>query len=354
VNPLFWNGRRVLVTGHTGFKGAWLALWLHQLGAEVSGYALPPSTEPNLYADARARESLAGEAIADVRDAPQLTKFIGGTQPEIVLHLAAQSLVRRSYAEPVETYTTNVVGTVNVLEAVRACPAVRAVVVVTTDKCYRNLEQARGYKEDDALGGTDPYASSKAAAELVVAAYRASFFASGAAVASARAGNVIGGGDWSADRLMTDVIAAFRAGRPVRLRHPQAVRPWQHVLDSLHGYLVLAETLLEKGQEFAQAWNFGPPEDDARTVSWVVETAARLWGSDCRWEPDPGRHPHESKLLRLDASKARKHLGWKPVLDLEQALTWSVEWYLEHARDPARARELCYAQIGRFMQAAAR
>jgi CDP-glucose 4,6-dehydratase len=340
-----WQGRRVLVTGHTGFSGAWLALWLRKLGAEVSGYALAPATEPSLYREANVGKSLAHEAIADVRDLRVLNEFFARAKPEVVLHLAAQSLVRRGYADPVETYSTNVMGTVNVLEAVRANAGVRAVVVVTSDKCYDNRELERGYTEADPLGGSDPYASSKAAAELVTAAYRRSYFMN---IASARAGNIIGGGDWSKDRLMTDLVAALKAGKPVKLRHPDAVRPWQHVLDALHGYLLLAAALSERGAEFAEGWNFGPPSGDARPVAWIVETVTRLWGGGPGWERDGGTHPHETTQLRLDASKARERLRWKPVLGIEEALAWTVDWY----RHAGGAAALCEAQIDRFMERA--
>jgi CDP-glucose 4,6-dehydratase len=353
VNAAFWRGRRILVTGHTGFKGAWLVQWLHRMGAEIFGYALAPDTEPSLYREAGAAALLAHEQVADLRDLPRLKGFVDHARPEVLIHLAAQSLVRRSYAEPLETFTTNVIGTAHVLEAARSSPGLRAVVVVTTDKCYDNREQDQPYRETDPLGGADPYASSKAAAELVAAAYRRSFFQQGAAIATARAGNVIGGGDWSSDRLMTDVVHAFAAGRRVRLRHPQAVRPWQHVLDALHGYLVLAQALLERGHEFAQAWNFGPAEPDARPVAWVVEKAAALWGTDAGWEPDTGAHPHESTLLRLDASKARRLLGWKPVLGIGETLEWSIDWYRRHSADSRLAADLCQEQIGRFMERAA-
>lgn len=348
-----WRGRRVLVTGHTGFKGAWLCLWLRELGAEVSGYALSPPTDPSLYADARVGDVLAAEAIADVRDGGALAAFVRRTRPEAVFHLAAQSLVRRSYAEPAQTFATNLVGTCNLLEAVRHCPEVRAAVIVTTDKCYENRELERGYVEDDALGGADPYSGSKAAAELLVTAFRVSFFGSGPAVATARAGNVIGGGDWSEERLMTDLVDAFARGRALRLRYPQAERPWQHVLDALHGYLLLAGALLQRGQAFAQAWNFGPPDEDGRTVAWMAETAARLWGGVPAWEPAPGAHPRESKRLRLNAAKARDRLAWRPELGVEEALAWSIEWYRSHAAARTGAGALCRDQIGRFMARAA-
>jgi CDP-glucose 4,6-dehydratase len=350
VNPARWKDRRVLLTGHTGFCGAWLALWLRKLGAQVSGYAHAPATQPSLYLEANVRAALAHEAIADVRDPHLLNEFFGRVKPEFVLHLAAQSLVRRGYAEPVETFSTNVMGTVNVLEAVRATPGVRAVVVVTTDKVYENRELSRGYTEADPLGGSDPYAGSKAAAEIVVSAYRDSYFKNETAVASARAGNIVGGGDWSADRIMTDLVAALRAGKPVRLRHPEAVRPWQHVLDALHGYLLLAERLDEHGAEFAEGWNFGPAAEDARPVSWIVETATRQWGSNVKWQRDGAEHPHETTQLRLDAAKAQKRLAWQPALGIEEALGWTVDWYRRHAEKSAAAVALCDEQIAKFME----
>lgn len=353
MNVAGWKGRRVLVTGHTGFTGAWLVLLLRRMGVEVSGYALQPTTEPSLYREANVRGALAHEVIADIRDLRTVQAFMGEAKPDVVLHLAAQSLVRASYADPLETYSTNVMGTAHVLEAVRHTPVVRAVVVVTSDKCYENRELDRGYTEADPLGGSDPYASSKAAAELVTSAYRASFFASAAAVASARAGNIVGGGDWSRDRLMTDLVAALRGERSLRLRNPDAVRPWQHVLDAVQGYLSLAHALLSaQGRGFAQAWNFGPAAEDMRPVSWLVETAARHWGSNLRWERDAGPHPHETGQLRLDSTSARTRLGWKPVLRLEQALAWSLDWYRRHGERPGDARALCDEQIDRYLDLA--
>lgn len=343
-----WNGRRVLVTGHTGFKGAWLCLWLHELGAEVSGYALAPETTPSLYGDARLNDLLANEAIADVRDAERLSAFARKVQPDAVFHLAAQSLVRRSYAEPARTYTTNLTGTCNLLEAVRHCPGIRAGVIVTTDKCYQNQELARGYTEDDALGGADPYSGSKASAELLTTAYRVSFFGASPAIATARAGNVIGGGDWSEERLMTDLIDAFVRNHSIQLRYPQAVRPWQHVLDALHGYLLLGEALVQHGQSFAQAWNFGPSDGKGRTVAWIAETAARVWGDVPKWIPAPGDQPHESKLLTLDSAKARNRLLWNPVLSVEDAVAWSITWYRAHAANHDRAQALCRDQVRQF------
>jgi CDP-glucose 4,6-dehydratase len=345
-DPSFWRGRRVFLTGHTGFKGSWLSLWLHELGAQVTGFALPPPTQPSLFEQARVHELLRSR-LGDIRDLPALRQALGDAKPEVVFHMAAQSLVRRSYAEPVETFATNVMGTVNVLEAVRATPGVQAVVNVTTDKCYLNREWAWGYRESEPLGGHDPYSSSKACSELVTAAYRASFFVpqGGAArIATARAGNVIGGGDWAEDRLLPDVLKAFAAGRAVRLRNPGATRPWQHVLEPLRGYLVLAQQLAAHEPAVDDAWNFGPLDQDVRTVQDVVETLAGQWGHGARWEGDGGSHPHEAGLLKLDISKARSQLGWRPQLPLDKGLQWIVDWKrrCDAGEDP---REVTLAQI---------
>ncbi len=333
-DPSFWRQRRVLVTGHTGFKGSWLTLWLQALGAQVHGLALAPPTTPSLHdvagLGARAPDD---EAACDVRDAEAVHARVAQVRPEIVLHLAAQPLVRLSYTEPLATYATNVMGTAHVLDAVRRVGGVRAVVSVTTDKCYENREWLWGYREDEALGGHDPYSSSKAGAELVTAAWRRSFLAAaGCAVASARAGNVIGGGDWAADRLVPDALRAFEAGRPVVLRHPHATRPWQHVLEPLAGYLLLAEALHAQGDAVAEAWNFGPADTDARPVQWIVERLARLWGDGARWDVDPGTHAHEAHSLRLDCTKARSRLGWTPVWPLHEALERIVAWHLAWRR----------------------
>lgn len=333
VSGEFWRGKRVLITGHTGFKGGWLALWLKALGAEVSGYALAPDTEPSLFEAARLHGAGINHRLGDIRDLADLRGAVKASRPEVLFHLAAQSLVRRSYAEPLETYATNVMGTAHVLEAIRLEPSARAVVIATSDKCYENLERGEAYRESEPMGGRDPYSSSKGCAELVTAAYRASFFdpsryaEHGVAVASVRAGNVIGGGDWSADRLIPDVYRAAVAKRPVRIRNPRAVRPWQHVLEPLEGYLRLAERLHSEGARFAQAWNFGPADRDARPVAEVMDRVTALWGDRLRWETDAGNHPHEAAVLRLDSSKARGELGWRPRLDLEQALAWTVDWY---------------------------
>ena len=332
VNPGFWRGRRVLVTGHTGFKGSWLCLWLQSLGAELTGFGLRPPTEPSLFESGQIAGGMR-HLEGDVRDAGRLLQALRESRAEIVIHLAAQPLVRQSYVDPVETYATNVMGTVHLLEAVRATKGVRAVVVVTTDKCYENREWAWGYRENEPLGGYDPYSNSKACAELVAAAYRSSFFNAkeharhGVAVATARAGNVIGGGDWAKDRLIPDILAAFVRKESVRIRHPNAIRPWQHVLEPLRGYLLLAERLCEAGPDFAEAWNFGPDERDARTVEWIVQDMRRVWGDGATWSRDEQVHPHEATFLRLDISKARARLGWRPVLGLEQALPLVVEWH---------------------------
>ncbi len=343
-----WQGRRVLVTGHTGFKGGWLCLWLRHLGAEVTGYALEPVGPRNLFTAAGVADA-ARSVIGDLRDAAFLAATLAEAKPEVVFHLAAQPLVRASYRQPAETYATNVMGTVHLLDAVRATPSVQAVVVVTTDKCYENREWLWPYRENDPLGGRDPYASSKACAELVTEAYRSSFLAaSGVQVASVRAGNVIGGGDFAEDRLIPDLIRGAEREQSVPIRAPRAIRPWQHVLDPLAGYLILASRLLaEDGAEFAEGWNFGPAADDARTVAWVTEQLVARWDR-IRWtNDDQGNHPHEAGLLTLDSSKAIARLGWRPQLSLELALDWLIDWYRADA-DRADVHALTLAQIARY------
>jgi CDP-glucose 4,6-dehydratase len=344
MSPSFWDGRRVFVTGHTGFKGSWLSLWLCSAGAKVHGFALAPPTEPSLFDVAGVGAGLASHTVGDIRDAEALRRAMAGVQPEIVFHLAAQPLVRRSYVDPVETYAVNVLGSVHLFEAVRACSTVRAVVNVTTDKCYDNQEHARAFRETDALGGRDPYSSSKACAELVTAAYRDSFLAaSGVEVATARAGNVIGGGDWAADRLLPDFFRACDHGRTTAVRHPDAVRPWQHVLEPLAGYLLLAQRLVEHGQAAAGAWNFGPTEDDAKPVRWVLDyLAARMPGT--RWQAEAGTKVHEAQHLALDSAKARAQLGWTPAWGLATALDRTIEWH-DAWRAQRDMRALCLAQI---------
>ena len=331
MNAGFWAGRRVFLTGHTGFKGAWLALWLRQMGAEVTGYARNPSTEPNLCDILALPRQLAADHRADVLDLARLGEAMAKASPEVVFHMAAQALVSESYRDPVDTFATNVMGTVHVLEAARQQPGVRAVLVVTTDKCYENVESVRAYRETDRLGGADPYSASKACAELVTSALRQSFFAGkpGApAVASARAGNVIGGGDWSKDRLIPDCVRAFGAGRAVALRHPNAVRPWQHVLEPLAGYLMLAEALATKGGAFAAGWNFGPQPSGEGTVLEVASLGAKAWGGEASVQADPVASDFkETQILRLDAGKAREALGWQPRWDLDRAVGETVRWY---------------------------
>jgi CDP-glucose 4,6-dehydratase len=327
MTPEFWRGKSVFLTGHTGFKGSWLALWLSSLGARVHGYALPAPTQPSLFEVAKVQSTLAQHTLADIRDAAALKAALQAAQPELVFHLAAQPLVRSSYHDPVATFDTNVIGTVNLLEAVRACPSVRSLVNVTTDKCYANQEWVWGYRESEPLGGHDPYSASKACAEIVTAAYRSSFFASTcAAVATARAGNVIGGGDWALDRILPDFFRAFDAGQVLEVRYPGATRPWQHVLEPLCGYLTLAEQLCTQGQNLAQAWNFGPADADAQPVQWLLEQlTAQMPGA--RWSPAPGDHPHEAGYLKLDSSKAQRALRWSPRWSLAQALTHTADWH---------------------------
>lgn len=344
-----WRGRRVLLTGDTGFKGSWLALWLHRLGAEVIGLALPPPTDPSLFAAARVGE-LIDHIDGDIRDLGTVTDAMTRAGPEIVFHLAAQPLVRLSYDEPVETYATNVMGTVHVLEAARRVPGVRAVICITTDKCYENREWVWPYRETDPMGGHDPYSSSKGCAELAISAYRRSFFSAVDAplVASVRAGNVIGGGDWALDRLLPDLVRAFETGVAPHIRSPGAVRPWQHVLEALGGYLLLAERLLAGERNFADAWNFGPSDDDARPVSWIVEHMRAAWGNDAAASvPFGGYAPHEAGLLRLDCSKARAALGWRPLLPLETALHWIVDWHKSVA-DASDPREVTLQHIANY------
>jgi CDP-glucose 4,6-dehydratase len=355
-DPDFWRDRAVFVTGHTGFKGAWLALWLQALGARVSGLSDCVPTSPSMFELAGVAHDLA-DVRADVRDHAAVRDAMADAQPEIVLHLAAQPFVRRSFADPRGTYETNVMGTVNVLEAARATPSVRAVVCVTTDKCYDNdpSRPQRPFVETDPMGGHDPYSSSKGCAELVVDAYRRSFFhgPGGPRVASARAGNVIGGGDWGEDRLVPDFMRGALAGRPIPVRNPEAVRPWQHVLNPLSGYLCLAMRLHAGAAQ--GAWNFGPALGDARPVRWIADRVTELWPGELRWELDsdpPTPHPHEAHYLALDSTKARERLGWAPVWDLDEALAGTVAWY-RALRDGEDMRAVTLAQIKAFEAAGA-
>jgi CDP-glucose 4,6-dehydratase len=354
INPTrdYWNGRRVLVLGHTGFKGSWLSLWLHSMGANVAGLSLPPPTAPNLFALA-GLQNVITTTFGDVRDLAVVRGAMTAWQPEIVFHLAAQSLVRLSYRQPVETYATNVMGTVHVLEAVRSVLSVRSVVVVTSDKCYENREWPWAYRETDAMGGHDPYSSSKGCAELVTSAYRRSYFSvrggRQVGIATARAGNVIGGGDWAEDRLLPDCMKALSTGRDIEIRNPHAIRPWQHVLEPLRGYLLLAERLDADAAGFGDAWNFGPVDEDARPVAWIVSRVVEQWGLGANWASTPGDAPHETTWLKVDSSRARMKLGWAPRLRLADGLAWTVEWHRRlNAGESARA--LTDAQLSRYCE----
>lgn len=355
----FWQGRKVFLTGHTGFKGSWLALWLQQLEADVMGYALPPPDGPSLFTAANVADGMTS-VIGDLGDLAAMKDAMHRHRPVIVIHMAAQSLVRASYQDPIGTYETNVLGTAKLLEAVRSCDSVHAVVIVTTDKCYENREWLWAYRENDALGGFDPYSNSKACAEMVVSAYRNSFFhpamyaEHGVSIATARAGNVIGGGDWSSDRLIVDIIRAFSSGEVLKIRSPLAIRPWQHVLDPLRGYLMLAQKLYAHGTQFSGAWNFGPQYTGAKTVEWIVEYLAARWQTSAakdasapatpRWETDRGEHPHEAQMLKLDWTKASLELGWHPRLSIAQALDLTLEWYGAILAGGS-AREKCLSQL---------
>ncbi len=331
MNRNFWKDKKVFITGHTGFKGSWLSLWLQSCGAHLAGYALAPAKQ-NLFEDTHVDEGM--ESVAgDVRDLEQLRSTIEKHKPEVLFHLAAQSLVRYSYRYPVETFSTNLMGTVNVLEAARQSESVRVVVIITSDKCYDNKEWVWGYRENDPMGGFDPYSCSKGGAELITASYRNSFFPvneydqHGVGLASARAGNVIGGGDWSEDRLIPDIIKAFMERTPVSIRNPSAIRPWQHVLEPLSGYMHLAESLWDDGPRFSQAWNFGPNDKDAKSVGWIVKRLAALWGDGAQWVINTDHQPHEAHYLKLDCSKAKSLLGWSPRLSLDNALEWTTDYY---------------------------
>lgn len=349
LRPEFWRGKRVFLTGHTGFKGGWMSLWLQNLGAKLTGFALPAPTRPSLFVEAHVDSGMRS-IIGDIRDLAALQKAIQLDQPEIVIHMAAQPLVRYSYQNPVETYSTNVMGTVNVLEAVRTTPGVKAVVNITTDKCYENREWAWSYRENEPMGGYDPYSNSKGCAELVSSAYRSSFFninaylRHGVALATARAGNVIGGGDWAQDRLVPDILAAFEQGKQVDIRNPNSIRPWQHVLEPLRGYLTLAENLFDEGPSFAEGWNFGPNEEDAKPVGWIVQQMAAMWGEKAMWHIDTEVHPHEASYLKLDISKARSRLNWHPALRLNHALQLTIDW-AQQRQAGANMHETTLAQI---------
>ena len=356
VSRTFWKGRNVFLTGHTGFKGSWLTLWLRSLGANVTGYALHPPTQPNLYEQARVSDSVRS-VCGDVRDFAGLKNALSADQPDVVIHMAAQSVVRSGYEDPIETYSTNVMGTVHLFEAIRRLKLPCVIVNVTSDKCYDNREWVWGYRENEPMGGHDPYSNSKGCAELVTSAYRDSFFSPkllnehGIALGSARAGNAIGGGDWTADQLIPDLMRAFLAGQPCLIRNPAATRPWQFVLEPLAGYLMLAERLANGGSDYATAWNFGPADTDAKPVRWIADDLVRRWGGDAAWTTDSNVHPHEAHALKLDASKSKLGLGWHPMLPLHQALGWIVEWYRAFQRG-ADLRRVTEEQIERYEELA--
>jgi len=350
MNPSFWRGKTVFLTGHTGFKGGWIAHWLYELGAAVHGYSLEPPTEPNFYTETQLQKRLAYSTISDIRDLAALTSALKQTKPDIIIHMAAQTLVRESYNIPVETFAANVMGTVNLLEAARQVGTAKAIVNITTDKCYENKEWLWPYRENDRLGGHDPYSASKACAEIATAAYRNSFLAdANIHLASVRAGNVIGGGDWATDRLIPDFLRALDAGETLKIRSPNAIRPWQHVLEPLSGYLLLAEKLYTEGRTFAEAWNFGPNEEDAKSVGWIVnQLCAQI--PDARWETENVKQPHEAGLLKLDSSKAKAKLGWAPRWNLETALSKTVEWH-QAWRNQEDIAEVTSSQIQAYISA---
>lgn len=351
TSPL--GGKRVLVTGHTGFKGSWLSLWLHELGASVHGFSLEPPTTPSLFQEGRVDRFLASHRIGDIRDLPALRAAFDAVRPDVVMHLAAQPLVRLSYATPIDTFATNVIGTANVLEAARQTGGVQAFVSVTTDKCYLNREWHWGYREDEALGGHDPYSASKACAELVTAAYRTSYHGDGSPwIASARAGNVIGGGDWALDRLVPDALRALASGKEMVIRHPGATRPWQHVLEPLAGYVALAERLMTDGAAVASAWNFGPEDADVRPVAWILDELRRLRPA-LAWRQDGGEQVHEAGFLKLDSSRAKALLDWRPRWSLATALEQTVDWFSawQSGTDVA---ETCFGQIAAYRGSVAR
>ncbi|WP_155323159.1 CDP-glucose 4,6-dehydratase [Desulfosarcina ovata] len=332
MDPIFWKDKSILITGHTGFKGGWLSLWLSILDANVIGFSLQPPTNPSFF-DACGLSQRITSINGDVRDIDSLKTVCEESKPEVLVHMAAQPIVRQSYEDPIETYATNVMGTVNVLETARQCESIKVVLIITSDKCYENREWPWGYREIDPMGGFDPYSCSKGCAELITASYRQSFFADisctqhAVAVASARAGNVIGGGDWGKDRLIPDIFKSVAAGTPLQIRSPEAIRPWQHVLDPLHGYLRLIERLYNEGNTFSDGWNFGPFDSNCQTVAWILLELKQSLGDRLQWVQDKGPHPHEAHFLKLDCSKAHQRLNWRPKLDLATALQWTAEWY---------------------------
>jgi CDP-glucose 4,6-dehydratase len=350
VNPTFWKGKKVFITGHTGFKGSWLSLWLQDMGAIVKGYSLEPNSNPNLFTQAKVAQNMES-VIGDITNLKDISESMSAFNPEVLIHMAAQPLVRLSYQEPVLTYATNVMGTVNVLEAARKCSNLKAIVSVTTDKCYENKEWAWGYRENEPMGGHDPYSSSKGCAELVTAAYRKSFFndTSPVFLASARAGNVIGGGDWAEDRLIPDILRAFEKNESVIVRNPLATRPWQHVLEPLSGYLVLAQHLYEDGCKYTEGWNFGPKDEDCKPVSWILDKMVTKWGNGVSWELDKNNNPHEAGYLKLDCSKAAMQLNWHPKWNLEYTLESIINWHQNYLSGK-NIQEQCLLEIAKYQK----
>ena len=348
IEQEFWSGKRVFLTGHTGFKGSWISLWLNSMGAVVKGYALKPSTNPSLFLEAEIIEKVDSEE-GDIRDLEQLKNSMTKFNPDVLIHMAAQPLVRLSYKEPLETYDVNVMGTAKVLEAARSCEHLRSIICVTTDKCYENKEWEWGYREDEPMGGYDPYSSSKGCAELVTSAYRRSFMEeNGVGLATVRAGNVIGGGDWAEDRLIPDILRAFEKNTPVIIRNPKATRPWQHVLEPLSGYLVLAQKLYIEPENYAEGWNFGPKDEDTKPVDWILNSMVSKW-SGSSWQLDSDVHPHEAGYLKLDISKANARLGWKPVWSLEQSLAKIIDWH-QSWRSGQNIQVNCLTEINEYMR----
>lgn len=348
INTSFWESKRVLITGHTGFKGSWLSLWLQSLGANICGISLNPPTEPSLFIEAKVAKKMRHE-IADIRDFTSINNIFKSFKPEIVIHMAAQPLVRLSYKEPINTYATNVMGTIHIYEASREARSVKAIVNVTTDKCYENYEWIWGYRENDRMGGHDPYSSSKGCSELISSAYIKSFLdLEGIALATARAGNVIGGGDWAKDRLIPDVLNSLEKGETIQVRNPKSIRPWQHVLEPLSGYLLLAEDLFFNGKATSGSWNFGPKDEDAKSVQWIVENLSKKWNKNNKWKIQKGEHPHEANYLKLDISKAKNQLGWKPRWSLETSLDKISDWHQGWLAEE-NVQDICQKQIAEFM-----
>jgi CDP-glucose 4,6-dehydratase len=349
LNTNFWKDKKVFITGHSGFKGSWMCLWLESMGADIAGYSLEPSSSPSLFSESDVGRNI-NNTFADIRDLSTLTNAILSFKPEIVIHMAAQPLVRKSYEDPIETFSTNIMGTVNLLDVIRHMDGVKAVVNVTTDKCYENKEWLWAYRENEPMGGHDPYSSSKACSELVTRAFSKSYYSSSTtALASARAGNVVGGGDWSNDRLIPDILLAFQENRPVVIRNPKSTRPWQHVLEPIHGYLLLAEKLYNDGQQFSTAWNFGPKDEDSKSVEWILDEMVSRWGDGAKWVNDSNDNPHEASYLKLDISKASIGLGWEPKWGLHKTLSHIVSWHKDWLSG-IPARELCIDQINEFIK----